>query len=352
MDDKEKVIATYRSLKPCIIGSDAHDMASVGVFPNDRITWIKADPTFEGLKQILFEPKERVRISDTQPDIKYDFNVIDYVQLNTANVWSQNVYFNQNLTTIIGGRSTGKSTLLTSIATKLHQDKGAGKNEFIKNLTDNVHVVWRDGHENDEKEIEYFTQNEISNIIDKGNPDGLFLNLLQSDSDKREAYEKFQSEEAHQYSSIQSKVTLFFEIKRKYVEKQAYIKTLGDKDGIIRELDKLEKEILSIQQKLTDKKELIDNFQTKEKNLNSLTGNKLRVMNELSTLENYSVFDFVILNPALSLSGLREDNRELIIEEIQRVISQSNTKLQAFVNTRHSITKEKDQEIDRQINDI
>lgn len=351
-DDKDKVIATYRSLKPCIIGSDAHNMASVGVFPNDRITWIKADPTFEGLKQILFEPKERVRISDTQPDIKYDFNVIDYVQLNTANVWSQNVYFNQNLTTIIGGRSTGKSTLLTSIATKLHQDKGAGKNEFIKNLTDNVHVVWRDGHENDEKEIEYFTQNEISNIIDKGNPDGLFLNLLQSDSDKREAYEKFQSEEAHQYSSIQSKVTLFFEIKRKYVEKQAYIKTLGDKDGIIRELDKLEKEILSIQQKLTDKKELIDNFQTKEKNLNSLTGNKLRVMNELSTLENYSVFDFVILNPALSLSGLREDNRELIIEEIQRVISQSNTKLQAFVNTRHSITKEKVQELDRQINDI
>lgn len=352
VDDKKKVIATYRSLKPCIIGSDAHNMASVGVFPNDRITWIKADPTFKGLKQILFEPKERVRISDTQPDIKYDFNVIDYVQLNTANVWSQNVYFNQNLTTIIGGRSTGKSTLLTSIATKLNQDKGAGKNEFFKNLTDNVHVVWRDGHENDEKEIEYFTQNEISNIIDKGNPDGLFLKILQSDSNKREAFEKFQSKEALHYSSIQSKVTLFFEIKRKYAEKQAYIKTLGDKDGIIRELDKLEKERLSIQQKLTDKKDLIDKFQIKEKDLNTLRSNKLRLENELSTLEKLSIFDFVIINPALTLSGMLEENKELITDEIQKVITQSNTMLQAFVNTRHSITKEKVKELDRLINDI
>lgn len=351
-DDKDKVIATYRSLKPCIIGSDAHDMASIGVFPNDRITWIKADPTFEGLKQILFEPKERVRISDTQPDIKYDFNVIDYVQLNTANVWSQTVYFNQNLTTIIGGRSTGKSTLLTSIATKLKQDKDAGNNIFIKPLTDNVHVVWRDGYENDEKEIEYFTQNEISNIIDKGNPDSLFLKLLQSDSARRDAYEKFQSDEARQYSSIQSKVALFFETKRKYAEKQAYIKTLGDKDGIIRELDKLEKEILAIQQKLTDKKELIENFQIQEKRLNSLGSQKLRVMNELSTLENLSVFDFVIINPALTLSELTEENRELVAEEIKSVIAQSNSKLQTFVITRHSITREKDQELDRQINEI
>lgn len=351
-DDKDKVIATYRSLKPCIIGSDAHDMASVGVFPNDRITWIKADTTFEGLKQILFEPKERVRISDTQPDIKYDFNVIDYVQLNTANVWSQNVYLNQNLTTIIGGRSTGKSTLLTSIATKLNQDKGAGKNGFIKPLTDNIHVVWRDGHENDEKEIEYFTQNEISNIIDKGNPDGLFLKLLQSDSARRDAYEKFQSDEARQYSSIQSKVTQLFETKRKYAEKQAYIKTLGDRDGIIRELDKLEKEILAIQQKLTDKKELIDNFQIQEKRLNSLRSHKVRVMNELSTLDKLMVFDFVILNPALTLSELTEENRELIAAEIKSVISQSNSQLQTFVKTRHSITREKDQELDRQINEI
>ena len=32
---------------------------------------------------------------------------IERVELNTAGVWHQTIYFNQNLNTIIGGRSTG-----------------------------------------------------------------------------------------------------------------------------------------------------------------------------------------------------------------------------------------------------
>ena len=161
----EEVISTYGSLKPCIIGSDAHSLDKVGVFPNDRITWIKADPTFEGLKQILFEPKERVRISDAMPDFKYDYNIIDHVVLNTAGVWNQTIPLNQNLNTIIGGRSTGKSTLLASMAAKFQKIKNDENYDFIKGLSDNVHVFWRDGLEADNKEIEYFTQNEIANII-------------------------------------------------------------------------------------------------------------------------------------------------------------------------------------------
>ena len=345
----DEVIATYGSLKPCVIGSDAHDMASVGVFPNDRITWIKADPTFEGLKQILFEPKERVRISETKPDIKYDFNVIDHVLLNTANVWNQTIKFNQNLTTIIGGRSTGKSTLLSSIATKLKINKKIDINGFIKPLTDNVHVVWRDGQEHDDVEIEYFTQNEIANIIDKDNPNSIFLDIFKCDTEKRDAYQTFLSDEAQKYSSIQSKVTLFFEKKRKYAEKSAYIKTLGDKDSIVRELEKLEKERTSIQLKLTDKKETLDKFQAKEKELNNLKTNKLKLESELETLGKLIDSDFVIINPAISLSGLTEEHKELISEELKRVISQSNLQLHTFINNCNSKTKEQIQELDKRI---
>lgn len=39
----------------------------VNVFPSDRITWIKADPTFEGLKQIIYELEERVCIQKDNP---------------------------------------------------------------------------------------------------------------------------------------------------------------------------------------------------------------------------------------------------------------------------------------------
>lgn len=58
---------TYGSIKPCVTGSDAHSLDNVNVFPNDRITWIKADPTFEGLKQIVYEPEGRVCIQKENP---------------------------------------------------------------------------------------------------------------------------------------------------------------------------------------------------------------------------------------------------------------------------------------------
>lgn len=47
---------------PCIHGSDAHLLDDICKPDLDRYTWIKADPTFEGLKQIIYEPDGRVQI--------------------------------------------------------------------------------------------------------------------------------------------------------------------------------------------------------------------------------------------------------------------------------------------------
>lgn len=69
----------FKTLKPCIHGSDAHALEEIGrpcakrgdaghqcaAGSSDcdlRHCWIKADPSFEGLKQLLYEPADRVRI--------------------------------------------------------------------------------------------------------------------------------------------------------------------------------------------------------------------------------------------------------------------------------------------------
>lgn len=332
-DSKEMVIATYRSLKPCIIGSDAHSLDKVGVFPNDRITWIKADPTFEGLKQILFEPKERVRISDTMPDFKYDYNIIDHVVLNTAGVWNQTVPFNQNLNTIIGGRSTGKSTLLASVAAKFQEIKNDENYDFIKGLSDNVHVFWRDGQEADNKEIEYFTQNEIANIISRRDSDKLFLEILTSLPEMREAYEKYKSDEAAKFASIQAKVSLYFEKRRQYKEKNAYVKTLGDLKGIKREIEKLSKERDSIQCRLTDKKELLEKYQVVGKELADLRTKETLKRHDFEQLNLLATSEFLAVNPAVSCVGFTEEISRNISEEVQRTLAQSNAHIQEFIKT-------------------
>lgn len=351
VDSKEQVIATYRSLKPCIIGSDAHSFDTVGVFPNDRITWIKADPTFEGLKQILFEPKERVRISDSMPDKKFDYNVIDYVELNTAGTWHQRILFNQNLNTIIGGRSTGKSTLLTSIAAKFQDIKNEENLNYIKGLCENIHVYWRDGQENNEKEIEFFTQNEIANIISKGESNKLFENILKSKIELREEYEKYRADEANLYSTIQSKVSLFFEKRRQYKEKIAYVKTLGDNEGIKKEIGKLAKERDEIQQKLTDKKGILDSYQAIEKELIQFTDQESVLKQEQSQLKILETSNFLTINPSVSYLGMVDENVKSISEKVNTILSDSNSQIQNFVHSLSIKIDEKLKILTRQISE-
>lgn len=236
----EEVIETYGNLKPCIMGSDAHSLDAIGTFPNNRITWLKADPSFEGLKQILFEPEERVQISEIRPDHKYDYNVIDYVELNTAGTWHQKILLNQNLNTIIGGRSTGKSTLLASIAAKFEDIDEVENSSYISQLGDNVHVYWKDGQENCKKDIEYFPQNYISKVADTQYMDNLLLKILLDNPEKKSQYDIYKSKLALQFTTIQSKVALFFEKRRLCNEKLQAIKILGDAEGIKREINKLE----------------------------------------------------------------------------------------------------------------
>jgi hypothetical protein len=61
-DTVEEFEAQFNRRKPCIHGSDAHEFAKLFVFDLDRKLWIRADPTFDGLYQLLFEPEDRVYI--------------------------------------------------------------------------------------------------------------------------------------------------------------------------------------------------------------------------------------------------------------------------------------------------
>lgn len=48
----------YGMPKPCLHGSDAHSIERLFRPAENRYCWIKADPTFEGLRQTLFEPQK------------------------------------------------------------------------------------------------------------------------------------------------------------------------------------------------------------------------------------------------------------------------------------------------------
>ncbi len=108
--------------KPVLSGSDAHKIADYGVYPSNRATWLKAEATFKGLKQVKVEPLSRCFIGEKPEKLKIistkATKFISKIEVKkTANsklpeAWFDNtVHFNPELVAIIGNKGSGKSAL-------------------------------------------------------------------------------------------------------------------------------------------------------------------------------------------------------------------------------------------------
>jgi hypothetical protein len=114
----EEIRRLYRSLKPCLHGSDAHKPEELFKPKEDRYCWIKADPTFEGLRQVLWEPEARVHIGAAQPQAADASRVIESLEIRASNGWfpQHSIPLNPGLVAIIGEKGAGKTAVADLIA--------------------------------------------------------------------------------------------------------------------------------------------------------------------------------------------------------------------------------------------
>lgn len=110
---EEDFIKEFGRLKPCIFGSDAHHLDKICKPEDNKFCWIKADPTFDGLKYIIHEPETRVYIGKSPTKGKNDAEVIDRIEIRSSNNWFEEkpVLLNDNLINIIGEKGAGKTAL-------------------------------------------------------------------------------------------------------------------------------------------------------------------------------------------------------------------------------------------------
>jgi hypothetical protein len=122
-------VAEFGGLKPCIQGSDAHELSKIGEPVDGKFCWVKADPSFEGLRQITFEPSERVMLVDAIPVFKHPFRIIDSVEVKGAPDWFSysSIPLNSDLVSVIGGKGAGKSALAELISYAGGSDVFRGK---------------------------------------------------------------------------------------------------------------------------------------------------------------------------------------------------------------------------------
>jgi ABC-type lipoprotein export system ATPase subunit len=112
----------FKSQKPCIHGSDSHSYESLFEPVAERNLWIKADPTFQGLKQLLNEPEDRVFMGKVPPSLERSAarptRVVEAINIRKVQdstlpeKWFNcSLQFNAELVAIIGNKGSGKSAL-------------------------------------------------------------------------------------------------------------------------------------------------------------------------------------------------------------------------------------------------
>lgn len=107
----------YGGLKPCLHGSDAHDIKSVASPFGDRFSWIKGGLEFDSLRQACIDPADRAYVGSEPPTSATPSQVLSSIQvLNAHWLKTSAIPLNPGLVAIIGARGSGKTALADMIA--------------------------------------------------------------------------------------------------------------------------------------------------------------------------------------------------------------------------------------------
>lgn len=194
-DSIEILEQTYGSLKPCLHGCDAHNLERVGNPDEDRYCWVRGDLTFETLRQLCFEPENRVYIGKEPPNGGRPSDTIKSIKINGAS-WLEtpDMPINSGLVAIIGARGSGKTALVEMIAAGAKSvDHNHTKRSFLERAKDYLHettskLTWGSGEftessihvddlrdESDDPRVRYLSQQFVDQLCSS---DGLADELV------------------------------------------------------------------------------------------------------------------------------------------------------------------------------
>ncbi|GAA8172889.1 PHP-associated domain-containing protein [Helicobacter pylori] len=270
--------------KPLLQSSDAHKEGSIG----NKYTWIKAEKTFEGLKQIVYEPETRVSIGEEKP--QDPLHKIDCVglcfngEIKITNEkgdapfcyagFNEILSFSPNFTCVIGGRGSGKSTLLQLIASAIKNKsfvKGLNHETIQKCIEIQPDIDLVDS-------VEYLAQNEVEEFATNVSK---FTEAI---------FNRIDSKSSGKLKELEKQIT---ENIKKFDDQIAYWQEKSKLEEQLKEGEKIRKKYQSIVDAYTDKDYLDkrDKLQAKRKALIDLKQSKEGVLTFIKELKRVVNFE-------------------------------------------------------------
>ena len=254
-------------------GSDAHSFDRLAAFPDDgAYTWVRGLRDFSVLQQTVVEPESRLEISPRMPGLKRPEHVIRKVSFGNDQ-YMPDVEFNPGLNSIIGPRSSGKSTLLAHTAYAVDADKtlaaqqaavperslddfgpaeGHRWQDALSNL--DVKVEWEDGTISSSSDLQgtrmvhYVPQNFLFQLSsgDRRNTDKLIEKQISQNPSAKSIYEKILNEYSQCKAGIRESAKRFRldSIERETLRQK--IREAGDENALQNEFEEAQRALKEI----------------------------------------------------------------------------------------------------------
>ena len=327
-DSPDEVIRKCGSLKPCFHGCDAHTNAKLFEPDNQRYCWIKSDPSFNGLKQVLYEPKDRVRISPLMPEEKSNYHVIDRIVIDDPDFSPEPIQFNDKLSCIIGGKSTGKSILLHNLALTIDKNQVEEKTEKSKTKTrvlTKVKVFWKDGEvnetgvQNDSHKIVYIPQTYLNQLSDENEEkteiDSIIEEIILQNDNARISHEQMLKEIREYKPSLDKRIYEAVQINEEIQSIKKEMAEIGSRAGIEKQLDGLKKQKEIESKELSISEEDISKYDTAVSELTKLNVQLQTIENDISIVD--SIVSVVI--PVETDKAMSDDVRKDISDAVSMI---------------------------------
>jgi DNA repair protein SbcC/Rad50 len=291
--------------------SDSHEFYN-GTFTSKVLghcfSWLKAECTFEGLKQVLYESDSRIYLGENTPPKavhKLDKVIIDFdddISIGNEKFCfsgKHEISFSPYFSCIIGGRGSGKSTLVNLIA-----EKNGQKQDSLKQLKSNQSIIEAISFEPlSLSNLEYIPQNRIEDFA-KDSPK-FTLSI----------FERLNRESNYELINIEK------ELEKELEKLDNQIILLDDRDVLLTKLDELKSDIQT-------KEELVKAFSDME-----YLNNKEKVTRISKDIEIVNSSKTHYNNLLETLKNILDENEEKIVQnKYDEKYNLLFTKIESLVN--------------------
>jgi hypothetical protein len=197
--------------------------------------------------------------------------------------------------------------------------------EFVKGISNNINIFWKDGENNDGREVEFFQQGYMYELAgNSGALSELIQNILKQKG-KEQYLNSFSAKQADTKKGISNHINDYFQLQTDIKEATARQLDKGDKKGIEDEIARLELELSQINNnsvsdeensKYEECKDLIAKAEQNKKTL-------LKDIEKIEQLREGTLFKDTISYELTSVSGDTKQKVEAVFDSLKSYVNEN-----------------------------